>query len=208
MAARHLPVPETTTHTISIGSNFATSPEGIVVGYGDTVNFVNNSGSDITIEFLANTPGVAVYPSMSLPVPNGNPNGPVGFTAPQVDAAANYNICVNSAPQNSDPYVIQVGAGPMYVLITESSGAIYFAPPNVAVPLGGGSTPMGYLEMKSEIPNKVVPIYWETTDPFNGMTSSGHNLPVKSGTSTGNYVYSVTPPLIKLAGGGKVIIQN
>lgn len=207
-AAPNLPMPETVTHNITIGTNFATSPQGIVVRYGDTVNFVNNSGSDITIQFLANSPGVAVYPNMSLTVPNGNPNGPVGFPAPTVDAAANYNILVNGVQQNTDPYVIQVGVGPMYVLITESGGDVYFTPTKVAVPLGNITTGMGYLQMKSQVPNTVFPVYW-ATNPFNpGISQSGPAQPVKTGTGPGSYSYSNTPPTNALAGGGTVIIRG
>ena len=209
MAARNLPIPEAAiTHTINVGANFATSPQGIVVGYGDTVNFANNSGSDITIQFLSNSPGTAVYPNMSLPVPNGNPNGPVGFTAPNVDCAANYNILVNGVAQNALPYVIQVGNGPMYVLVTGSIGNADYTPGTVAVPLGNITTGMGKLEIQSQVPNVVFPVAWGN-DPFNpGITQSGPAQPVKAGTTPGQYNYSSGPSPHARAGGGTVIIRS
>jgi hypothetical protein len=204
MAARNLPVPDALTRTISIGANFATSPQGIVVGSGDTVNFANSSGSDITIAFLANTPGAPVYPNMNLIVPNGTT---AGFTVPTVDCAANYNIMVNGIVQNVWPYVIQVGTGPMFVLVTASGGTANFNPGTLAVPLGNAASGMGMLQMKSNLPNNV-PIYWGT-DPFSpGITQPGPPQPIKGGTLPGEYDYSTTQSPKERAGGGKVIIQN
>jgi len=204
MAARNFPIPDVATHRITVGGQFVTSPQGIVVGYGDTVNFQNTSGSDITIQFLSNAPGGAVYPNMNLAVPNGNT---VGFQVPSVDCAANYNVVVNGGVVNTDPYVIQVGNGPMYVLVTGTVVSPNFNPGTVAVPLGNAATGMGTLQMKSDLPNNV-PIYW-VTDPFNpGITQPGPAQPVKGGTTAGEYDYSTTPSPLLRAGGGKVIIQN
>jgi len=206
MAARHLPI-AALTHTISIGADFTASPAGIVVAQGDTVNFTNNSGSDITIQFLSNTPGQNIYPNMSLPVTKGTT---AGFTVPNANCAANYNVTLNGQVMNGTPYVIQVGSGPMYVLVTGSLASPDFNPATVAVPLGSAATGMGYLQMQSQIPNVVVPIYW-TTDPFNpGITQSGPAQPVKSGTSTGSYSYSNTPQPRPhaMVGGGTVIIKS
>lgn len=204
MAARNLPVPDAVSRNITIGANFATLPQGIVVGYGDTVKFTNSSGSDITIGFLANTPGQAVYPNMNLLVPSGTT---VGFTVPNVDCAANYNILLNGVPQNAVPYVIQVGKGPMFVIVTLAGGAPDFNPGTVSVPLGNAAAGMGTLEINSQLPNNV-PLYWDT-DPFNpGITQPGPAQPVKAGTTPGEYCYSITPSPLLRAGGGKVIIQS
>ena len=206
-AARNLPMPEgVVNHYITIGTNFATSPQGIVVGHGDNVVFQNNSGSDLTIQFLANPPGPALLISMSMPVPNGTQTG---FQVPAVDCAANYNIVVNGVVQNVSPYVIQVGNGPMYVLITGTLQNPDFQPGTVAVPLGSITTGMGKLQMQSQVPNVVFPVNF-TTNPFNpGITQSGPAQPVKAGTTTGQYSYSSGSPSPRaLGGGGKVIIQN
>lgn len=203
MAARNLPVPKAAITNIGIGANYAVSPQGIVVAYGETVNFTNTSGSDITIAFLANTPGAAVYPNMNLTVPNGTT---VGFAAPSVDCAANYNVQVNGVVQNTFPCVIQVGVGPMYVLVTASGTTINFNPGTVAVPIGNAATGMGMLQMKSQLPNNV-PLTW-STNPFNpGITQPGPPQPVKGGTAPGEYDYS-TPSRAERPGGGKVIIQT
>jgi len=204
MAARNLPLPEVT-RTITIGANFAVSPAGVIVGYQDTVNFTNSSGSDITIQFLPNTPGVAIYPNMSLAVSNGTTTG---FTVPNSDCAANYNVLVNGVVQNAYPYVIQVGIGPMYVLITGSLTNADFEPGTVAVPLGNITTGMGMLQMKSQVPNITFPLNW-ATDPFNpGFSQSGPAQPVKTGTAPGEYGYTGPHSPNLRAGGGKVIIQN
>lgn len=205
-AARNLPMPNAVvTHTITIGANFVPSSAGIVVGYGDNVYFQNNSGSDITIQFLANPPGTALFLNMTLPVSNGTSGG---FQVPAVDCAANYNILVNNVAQNTLPYVIQVGNGPMYVLVTGSLGDANFNPGTVAVPLGNVTTGMGKLEVQSQVPNVVFPVSFGT-DPFNpGITQSGPAQPVKGGTMPGQYSYTSGSSPRLLGGGGKVIIQN
>jgi hypothetical protein len=204
MAARELPLPELT-HSITIGANFVPSPAGIVVGYGDTVNFTNSSGSDITIQFLANTPGAALYPNMNLTVSNGTSSG---FQVPSSDCAANYNIQVNGVIENADPYVIQVGNGPMYILVTGPINLPNFNPGTVAVPLGDAANGMGRLELKSQIPNTPIPVYWGT-NPFNpGITQTGPPQPVQAGIAPGAYNYSSSQGPDERAGGGKVIIQN
>src|SRR5271169_1382672 len=113
-AAPNYPMPEAQTWNVAIDDEFNATPPGLIVNPGDTVNFRNSSGVDVTIEFQANYTSPSFSPN--LDVPNGNPNGPVGFTTPGVAAAANYNICVAGAPENQYPYVIQVGVGPMYVV--------------------------------------------------------------------------------------------
>src|SRR5271157_2649207 len=208
-AAPNLPIPETaTTHTINIGSTppFTPSPQGIVVGYGDTVNFANNSGSDVTIQFAANPPGVAVYPPMSLLVPNGNPHGPVGFQVPNVDSAANYTIVPAGGQPNTGPFVIQVGEGPMYVIASVSGSSLNFAPSPVAVPVGVTVSEVGVLSMRSP---DVYPLYWTPSNPFNpGITRTGQTQPVKVGATAEQYGYSNTPPGGGIAGGGTVIIRG
>lgn len=204
MAARELPLPEVT-HSITIGANFVPSSTGIVVGYGDTVTFTNSSGSDITIQFLSNSPGQALYPNMNLPVSNGTN---AGFQVPGTDCAANYNILVNGVVQNANPYVIQVGIGPMFVLVTGPISLPNFNPGTVAVPLGDAANGMGRLELKSQIPNTPVPVYWGT-NPFNpGITQTGPAQPVQSGITPGGYNYSSSPGPDARAGGGTVIIRS
>ncbi|HTR23341.1 MAG TPA: hypothetical protein VMI10_05110 [Terriglobales bacterium] len=204
MAARNFPIPEIT-RAITIGSNFVPSQAGIVIGYGDIVSFTNNSGSNITIQFLPNSPGLALYPNMTLAVTAGSTSN---FTAPSVDCAANYNVVVNGVVQNAYPYVIQVGNGPMYVLITGTLNNPDFAPGDVAVPLGNITTGMGKLQMQSQVPNVAFAINFGT-NPFNpGITQSGPAQPVKAGTAPGQYGYTSPSQIIMRAGGGKVIIQN
>jgi hypothetical protein len=212
-AAPNLPVPENALPNITVDNTYTPTPQGIVVGQGDPVTFYNNSGVDILIEFQTNvldgqnqTP---VYAPMNLPVSDGDSNG---FTAPNANCAANYyiyNADVTPPAVLSGPFVIQVGSGPMYVNVTQSNNVLVFTPDAVAVPLGNAASGAGYLEINSEIPNTVVPIYWATTDPFNpGITESGPPQPVQTGTAPGEYDYSNTPSPVGLTGGGKVIIQS
>lgn len=208
-AAPNLPMPEAAvTRTISIDDTFTPRPQGLIVNPGDTVNFQNNSGDDITIQFFANNPAAndpvpQVYPPMSLFVPNGNPNGPVGFQAPNCDAAANYGIYVG-VDEESGPWAIQVGVGPMYVVLT---GSVLYNFPTVAVPLGNTAAGMGKLDIGPNLPSSSLGISFPT-NPFNPpITTNDGPHSVKAGTSTGDYGYTVVVPN-ENPGGGNVIIRS
>jgi hypothetical protein len=134
MAARNLPVPAFT-HTINIDPTLTPSSQGLIVAGGDTVNFTNNSGQDVTIIFAHNPPGADIYPNMNLPVPNG---ATAGFQVPTADCAGNYSI-QGANGQETGPWVIQDGAGPMFVFISKSANVVIYAPPTVAVPSGAPS---------------------------------------------------------------------
>jgi len=195
-AAPNLPCPEAITWDITINTAFVPSRQGIVVNLGDQINFDNESGVDILIEFQPNvfdgqnqTP---VYPPMSLSVDN---NSTSGFQAPNSDCAANYyiyNADVNPPALLSGPFVIQVGAGPMYVSVAGTVPNPTYSPSTVAVPLGSALPPgAGYLQMSS--PSSIFGINWNNnSDPFvtpPGITSpDGVPHPVSS-TATLNTPY-------------------
>lgn len=212
-AAPNLPMSETVTRNIAIGTTYTPSPQGIVVNEGDSINFQNNSGVDIIIEFLTNADGEPVYPPMSLQVSNGGSNS---FTAPSYDAAANYNIYNNDVTPPtylSGPFVIQVGSGPMFVSISGSYSNPSYNPPTVAVPRGSILPPgLGNLQMNSDVPNTDFGIGWtNNSDPFNpGIGSTdGTPHPVNPSASLGPYTYSAGEPGPNdNPANGKVIIQN
>ena len=208
MAARNLPIPEVVTYTISIDSNLNPNHQGLVVRWGDTVNFTNNSGQDVTIMFVHNPPGSDIYPNMNLPVPNGTT---AGFTVPNNDCAGNYSI-LGANNQETGPWVIRDGQGPMWVNLSKSANVVVYTPQTVAVPLGSSVSGMGMLEMKSNLPNTPFGIIWGTTDPFYpALTATGQARPVGVQPTPNGYNYGAAPNLIRptgTGGGGTVIIRG
>jgi hypothetical protein len=207
-AAPNYPMPEVQTYTVAIDDNFNATPPGLIVNPGDTVNFENSSGVDITITFLANYTSPSLSPN--LVVPNGNPNGPVGFTTPGANpnyaAAANYNILVNGVAENEYPYVIQVGVGPIYVVFPIGVQTPYNYP-TVAVPLGSGAR-TGKLNMGPNLASNSLTIYF-TTNPFSTpITAPGGTHSVAAGAAAGPYTYTTVVPEDQPGPGGKVIIQS
>jgi hypothetical protein len=201
-AAPNLPMPKTArTWNVAIDDNFNATPPGLIVSPGDTIEFENNSGVDITVQFAANYTGTALYPSMDLPVPN---QSTVGFTAPNTNAAANYNIYVNGVQENEDPFVVQVGTGPLYVVL---DGAVTYNFPTAAVPLGTAATGMGKLYIGPNDPSSTLGISFPT-NPFNPpITTNDGPHPVKAGTTPAPYSYTVVDPA-ENPGPGTVIIRN
>jgi hypothetical protein len=186
---------------ISIDSSFHATPPGIIVQQGDQVNFVNNSGVTITIEFAPNPPGPIV--SGNIDVAAGSTNG---FVAPNYDASANYYIYVGPT-QQSGPFAIQVGAGPLYVQINNSTTS----PDPIAVPRGGT------LEMFSTDADTCTLKWTALGNPFTqpppGLTTVYPNV-------TNNVAYTETLPVAVYAyqlindriedgtGGGTIKVKN
>src|ERR1022692_3704675 len=214
-AARNFPTPAAATWTITIDSTLTPSHQGLVVGWGDTVNFTNNSGQDVTIAFTHNPPGADLYPNMNLPVPNGSA---VGFQAPSADCAGNYSI-QGANGQETGPWVIQDGLGPIYVIITKSANVVIYTPPTVAVPLGTAAG-RGKLHMKSNLPNTPFTITWDTTDPCSPpLTATGQDRAVGASTTPDSYDFGGSTNLtavvarevitrVGTGGGGTVIIRG
>ena len=203
MAARNIPMPEIT-RTIIIDSTFTPNHQGMIVQPNDTVNFQNNSGVDIIIEFQSNAPNPDVYPPMNLAVANGTTSG---FTAPSTSTAGNYYV-YQGATQKSGPWVVQVGSGVMYVTLASSGGGVTYTPQTVAIPLGTTSS-RGNLNIS---PSGFT-LRWDTTDPFNPpLTSSGGGSTVGNSAGAGDYSYSASASAARMVpavgGGGKVIIRG
>lgn len=203
-AARHLPIADTV-YTLMIDSTFTPSSKGLPVQPGDTVNFQNYSGSDITIQFQPNPPGQPV--SGNITITNGSSGG---FTAPNYNAAANYYIYVGTT-QKSGPFAIQVGIGPIYVQLVSTAAGITTNPSPVAMPAGG------YLEMISNDYNYNVN-NWSPVDPFSPPLTSvgigaGNNSPHQENTTNAvmDYTYKLsaaTPGATTGNGGGTVRVKG
>jgi hypothetical protein len=202
-AVPNYPMPDPAfTHTVTIDAAFNATPPGLIVNPGDTVMFQNNSGADISIQFLPNYTSPAL--SSNLGVTNGDE---AGFVSPSSNAAANYNIYVGAVQQNSNPYVIQVGAGPMFVVfpIGPATSCNY---PTVAVPFGSAAAGMGELNMGPNLTSASLAISFGT-DPFNPpITAPGSTHSVASGASAGSYVFTTLLPADSPGPGGTVIIRS
>jgi len=199
-AARHLPITETV-WSISIDSSFTPSHQGIIVAYGDTVNFTNNSGVDISIQFASNAPGQSVGPNLGVPNTQ-----TVGFIAPNYDAAANYSILVGSIVQPGGPYAIQVGNGCMYISITSTTST----PDTVSIPIGG--------QVKMYSTDTTYSIAWPGCPSTGGPFSSALNQVVSGASNNTNrqenigtatlYNYTITASPMEGNGGGKVKVVS
>lgn len=212
-AARHIPMTETV-WTITIDPTFTPSWKGLKVQQGDTVNFQNNSGVDISIQFAPNSPGPALSPINPLPVPNNSSNG---FTAPNYDAAANYHIYVGTTNENPDnPHAIQVGNGPLYVQVTwsQSLGEGQTNPDPVAIPAQGN------LQMFSTDTTSYTVSWPNTGDPFTQpqpltdvVPGVANNLNYTATSNIAIYKYALkkktpSPHLGTGSGGGTVKVKN
>jgi hypothetical protein len=211
MAARHLPI-SASICTIAIDNTFTPTPQGVIVQPGDQVEFQNNSGVDIIIEFAANPPGQAVYSnggSMNLPVAKGTT---AGFTAPSYNAGANYSVYQGTTLE-SGPWVVQVGTGPMFVQLSGVLGSVNYAPPSVAIPQGNATIGKGQLVIIPTLSSAKYTIYWDATDPVTPPLGATGTSPHTVNSGPGEYGYTATPddpfataPMSDVSGGGGTII--
>ncbi len=209
-AAPNLPLSDSITWDITIDDTYTPSRQGIVVSPGDQINFENQSGVDIIIEFQTNGTGQQVYPAMSLEVGNG---GSSSFTVPNADCAGNYYIYnddVTPPALLSGPFVIQVGAGPMFVTVAGTFNNPTYNPSTVAVPLGT-SLPPGAGNLQMNATSATFGITWQNNnDPFTPAINSTDGTPhaVASLSALATYTYYGGPLANDNPAGGKIIIQN
>lgn len=210
-AAPNFPMPDAVAWTLEVDTDFVPSRQGIVVNQGDQITFDNDSGLDIVISFQTNGTGSPVYSPMTLEIPNGSSNS---FIVPSYDCAANYYINqANTQPpvQLSGPFVIQVGAGPMFVGIGGSFTSPTYNPPTIAVPLGT-ALPPGAGKLQVNATSASFGINWSNNnDPFTPPVSSTGGSPhaVSLSASAASYTYTAGQPgPNENPNGGKVIIQN
>jgi len=208
-AAPNLPLSAAETWDITIDSTYTPSRQGIIVNQGDQINFENESGVDIIIEFQTNGSGQQVYPPMNLPVSNGGSNG---FTAPNANCAGNYyiyNSDVTPPAQLSGPFAIQVGTGAMIVTVSGSFTSPNYSPETVAVLLGASLALSGNLQLYTS--SAVFAISWlKSDDPFTPpiTQTDGSSHTVTPGSDLTTYTYYGGPNPNENPAGGKVIVQS
>jgi hypothetical protein len=206
MAAHHLPVPETV-WTITISSSYGASPQGLIVSQGDTVMFQNNSSSTITITWVTPVAGQPVSSNISVA-----PGTSGGFQAPNYNASGNYYVYANGV-QQSGPYGIQVGAGPMYVQVTYNNGlgTPVCTPDPVVIPWGNATVGRGKLQMIAGDSN-TYSVGWTNGDPFTPpLTTVPDGVVHTDILGVGDYPYTLSKNGIAAGGGnggGTVKVKN
>ena len=208
-AARVFPMGETV-QTITINSSFVASPQAIIYGLGTTVEFTNNSGVAININFVPNPPGPTLFTNIAN-LANGasSSQGPINVTG-----SANYHV--NAASTNYGPYAIQVGNGSLWVQVTGLNGVGQCVPAVAVIPVEGG------LQMNSA--DVTYDVDWEglSGDPFSptlenvykGMSSNVMHTAKPGATGSFTYTVATQPPSkprlsgVPGSGGGTVKIQS
>jgi len=184
-AAPNLPLSAAETWDITIDSTYTPSRQGIIVNQGDQINFENESGVDIIIEFQ---------------------------TAPNANCAGNYyiyNSDVTPPAQLSGPFAIQVGTGAMIVTVSGSFTSPNYSPETVAVPLGATLARSGNLQLDTS--SAVFAISWlKSDDPFTPpiTQTDGSSHTVTPGSDLTTYTYYGGPNPNENPAGGKVIVQS
>jgi hypothetical protein len=197
MAARVLPITDAL-RTINIDQSFNATPSAMIVQQGDQVNFTNNSGSTITVTFTPNPPGQPV--SGNITIAAGSTGG---FTAPNYDASANYNIYVGTTPELGGPYAIQVGVGPLYTQVNNSA----VTPDPIAMPRGGTL-------LMFSTDGDTYGLKWTSLgNPFPGLTTVypgvANNTAYTETLPVAVYGYQLTDEGIKEGtGGGTIKVKN
>src|SRR5215472_16778673 len=111
-----------TSHTININSNAKASPSNLAIGNQDTVTFQNNDQtSNATVTFLGAGADEFDYegqPVTTVTVPAGGSFGPL--TPNTADVTVNYDVQVGTAGEG--PFAIEVGTGPLEIVIVDDSG--------------------------------------------------------------------------------------
>lgn len=116
---------------ITISNTGALSPATCIIANGQGVEFINNTGNQITVYFEADPQGVSVYGSQTTVPGNG---GTTTLSTDVTNRTVNYNI---DGSQNY-PYAIQLGSGPLYILVeTSNTGVVLVTPSPAIIPSGG-----------------------------------------------------------------------
>ena len=185
------------------GTTLTVSPQGVILDLGQSVNFANSSSSTapVTIQFILNPPGPALFgsPPLSFTV---DPGDTQTQTPSDDNGSANYKVSVNGSPVGS-LYAIQNGAsaaggGPIYIQASASGNNVTTLPDPVAVPEGGT------LEVIA-LDGDSYPITAPSGEFTPPLTESGEEVTATG--STGTYSYSISPAGPGAGpGGGKIVI--
>jgi hypothetical protein len=184
-AARNIPpMDDPAPYPVSISSTGVVSPATGIMMNNQSVQFTNNTGAQITVTFQADGQGETVFPN--TPVPG---NGGTATVSPQTsDRTANFNI----DGSNSFPYAIQVGAGPLYVLVSwDTSLAEADCNPSPAVIPAGGTVKM----FRESTDSHTYSVRWPNivSNPFTPPLTSADGL-VHTANTTGNLGYTLNSP--------------
>jgi hypothetical protein len=192
--------------SISINSAFQASPAGCIIQSTQTISFSNASGSTVAIRFVANpvNPNPPVFndipnlPSNNLPSPAQSPNVSNG------NGSVNFNVVANGVPYG--PFAIQIGQGPLQVLISMGSGdKINVTPPTFAIPAYDSTQQIaGTVEMIPDNAANDYSIGWLNGDPFQPPLTAPDSAPHGDTNTTPvkDYGFTVSSPDPKEGGSG------
>ncbi len=199
-AARNLPpIAEDTPNPLQISiSGTGASPVTCIIANGQGVAFVNGSGSAISVYFEADVQGVTVF----TPNPVNVPANSTTTIYPQTQ-----NRTVNFNLDGSDvyPYAIQVGGGPLYILVgVNATGVVNVTPSPAIIPQGGT-----WQLYKPSGDNNTYNVTWPgiTAPPFPNFTVN--NATQTAATTTNGYIAykvqkAVSPSETTGHGGGTI----
>jgi hypothetical protein len=197
-AARAIPI-TATEWSVTIDNTFTPKPPAFIIEPGDTVKFINNSGSDINIQFDPTSQPEPMFSNTPVIPKNGGTY--VATTSPGVNGSELYSIYVGTTKQNGGPYAIQVGTGPLYVEVTNAETA----PDPAVIPVGGtlriidsANNPwtVGWKQGGNPCPN-----------PFNPPLTTVGNHQVTANTGKYDYTLSSGGPILG-NGGGTIIVSG
>jgi hypothetical protein len=211
---RVTPVHEDTSsnQNISITSSFQANPAGCIIQSSQTLTFTNSSGSPVAINFIPNPidPNQQIFNNIPTLPGTGVPS--LAQTPNASNGSVNYNVV--AAGVTYGPFSIQVGTGPLQVLISMSGGVITATPNPAAIPpyssvLGIAVT----VAMYPDDPNNDYSIAWKASDPLTPALTSPDGLPHGDSNTTivNDYKYTITSPKnpkLGGSGGGTVRIKG
>jgi hypothetical protein len=197
---------------ITIDSSLKANPTACIIPGTQPVTFTNSSGMPISITFTPNP----VNPSQTLfnDIPN-LPSGPAP-SSPQSPTVQNgsVNFTITGGGNSNGPFGIQVGNGPLQVLISLSGSNIVCTPKTVAVPPYNNVLGIaGTIEMVPDNVNNNYSIGWPGADPFTPALTTPDSQPHsdRATTPVGDYNYTVSSPkgpITNASGGGTVRVKS
>jgi hypothetical protein len=191
-AARVTPIPATEWEIV-IGNGFAPSTPGLIISPGDSVLFVNMTEYPVNIVFDPT--------SQPQPMFSDTPVIPAGgtyltTTSPDLDGSEMFNVYSSGVKKNDEPYVIQVGRGPLYIAITHG----ITAPDPAVIPPGGT------LRIVDSANHSYRVIDWKKggnscPNPFNPPLAAVGNHLATAEAGDYQYTLSSTSPIVGDGGG-------
>jgi hypothetical protein len=197
-AARAIPLTEATVWTVTIDNTYTPTPQAFIIQPGDQVNFVNNSGSTIAIAFDTTSQPQSFFSNIPSILNGGNYVTP---QTPDLNGSQLYGIYVGGVKQ-SGPFCIQVGTGPLYIVVTNG----VTLPDSATIPVNGTLRIL-------DSANDPWTVEWDqngqpvTNNPFNPPLTTVGSHQIVAGA--GEYTYSLSPADPKGGdGGGTIKVTN